>query len=83
MASEISQMSDSSIVIIQGTVGLYTVATGCHTCFAVTLKYTEDSSLTILQHSLLILNVRGLIGLILSIHDVFWPGYSILASVEI
>ena len=27
MASEISQMSDSSIVIIQGTVGLYTVAT--------------------------------------------------------
>ena len=53
MASEISQMSDSSIVIIQGTVGLYTVATRCHTCFAVTLKYTEDSSLTILQHSLL------------------------------
>ena len=45
-------MSDSSIVIIQGTVGLYTVATRCHTCFAVTLKYTEDSSLTILQHSL-------------------------------
>ena len=40
MASEISQMSDSSIVIIQGTVGLYTVATRCHTCFAVTLKYT-------------------------------------------
>ena len=37
-------MSDSSIVIIQGTVGLYTVATRCHTCFAVTLKYTEDSS---------------------------------------
>ena len=53
MASEISQMSDSSIVIIQGTVGLYTVATRCHTCFAVTLKYTEDSSLTILRHSLL------------------------------
>ena len=53
MASEISQMSDSSIVIIQGTVGLYTVATRCHTCFAVTLKYTEDSSLTILQQSLL------------------------------
>ena len=52
MASEISQMSDSSIVIIQGTVGLYTVATRCHTCFAVTLKYTEDSSLTILRHSL-------------------------------
>ena len=52
MASEISQMSDSSIVIIQGTVGLYTVATRCHTCFAVTLKYTEDSSLTIFQHSL-------------------------------
>ena len=51
MASEISQMSDSSIVIIQGTVGLYTVATRCHTCFAVTLKYTEDSSLTILRHS--------------------------------
>ena len=45
-------MSDSSIVIIQGTVGLYTVATRCHTCFAVTLKYTEDSSLTILRHSL-------------------------------
>ena len=56
MASEISQMSDSSIVIIQGTVGLYTVATKCHTCFAVTLKYTEDSSLTILRHSLLILS---------------------------
>ena len=52
MVSEISQMSDSSIVIIQGTVGLYTVATRCHTCFAVTLKYTEDSSLTILRHSL-------------------------------
>ena len=52
MASEISQMSDSSIVIIQGTVGLYTVATRCHTCFAVTLKYTEDSSITILRHSL-------------------------------
>ena len=47
-------MSDSSIVIIQGTVGLYTVATRCHTCFAVTLKYTEDSSLTILRHSLLV-----------------------------
>ena len=45
-------MSDSSIVTIQGTVGLYTVATRCHTCFAVTLKYTEDSSLTILRHSL-------------------------------
>ena len=45
-------MSDSSIVIIQGTVGLYTVATRCHTCFVVTLKYTEDSSLTILRHSL-------------------------------
>ena len=41
-------MSDSSIVIIQGTVGLYTVATRRHTCFAVTLKYTEDLSLTIL-----------------------------------
>ena len=50
MASEISQMSDSSIVIIQGTVGLYTVATRCHTCFAVTLKYTEDSSLHLLQY---------------------------------
>ena len=46
-------MSDSSIVIIQGTVGLYTVATRCHTCFAVTLKYTEDSSLKILPHSLI------------------------------
>ena len=45
-------MSHSSIVIIQGTVGLYTVATRCHTCFAVTLKYTEDSSLTIIRHSL-------------------------------
>ena len=44
-------MSDSSIVIIQGTVGLYTVATRCHRCFAVTLKYTEDSSLKILPHS--------------------------------
>ena len=41
-----------SIVIIQGTVGLYTVATRCHTCFAVTLKYTEDSSLKILPQSL-------------------------------
>ena len=58
MASEISQMSDSSIVIIQGTVGLYTVATRCHTCFAVTLKYTEDSSLTILRHSLYIVCER-------------------------
>ena len=47
-------MSDSSIVIIQGTVGLYTVVTRCHTCFAVILKYTEDSSLTILRHSLVI-----------------------------
>ena len=56
MTSEISQMSDSSIVIIQGTVGLYTVATRCHTCFAVTLKYTEDSSLTILRHSLVLLS---------------------------
>ena len=36
--------------------GLYTVATRCHTCFAVTLKYTEDSSLTILRHSLVILS---------------------------
>ena len=45
-------MSDSSIVIIQGTEGLYTVATRCHRCFAVTLKYTEDSSLKILPHSL-------------------------------
>ena len=45
-------MSDSSIVIIQDTVGLYTVATRCHRCFAVTLKYTEDSSLKILRHSL-------------------------------
>ena len=58
MASEISQMSDSSIVIIQGTVGLYTVATRCHTCFAVTLKYTEDSSLAILRHSLLSLSLK-------------------------
>ena len=47
-------MSDSSIVIIQGTVGLYTVATRCHRCFAVTLKYTEDSSLKILPHSLFV-----------------------------
>ena len=52
-------MSDSSIVIIQGTVGLYTVVTRCHTCFAVTLKYTEDSSLTILRHSLLPLGNPG------------------------
>ena len=48
-------MSDSSIVIIQGTVGLHTVATRCHRCFAVTLKYTEDSSLKILPHSLVVL----------------------------
>ena len=47
MASEISQISDSSIVIIQGTVALYTVTTRCHTYFAVTLKYTEDSSLIV------------------------------------
>ena len=47
-------MSDSSIVIIQGTMGLYTVATRCHRCFAVTLKYTEDSSLKILPHSLIL-----------------------------
>ena len=59
MASEISQMSDSSIVIIQGTVGLYTVATRCHTFFAVTLKYTEDSSLTILRHSLVVQSLPG------------------------
>ena len=52
-------MSDSSIVIIQGTVGLYAVATRCHTCFAVTLKYTEDSSLTILRHSLLLLHSKN------------------------
>ena len=51
-------MSDSSIVIIQGTVGLYTVATRCHTCFAVTLKYTKDSSLTILRHSLFTFDVE-------------------------
>ena len=65
MASEISQMSDSSIVIIQGTVGLYTVATRCHTCFAVTLKYTEDSSLTILRHSLILVSLV----LILQFHN--------------
>ena len=53
-------MSDSSIVIIQGTVGLYTVATRCHTCFAVTLTYTEDSSLTILRHSLVVPSQREL-----------------------
>ena len=47
-------MSGSSVVIIQGTVGLYTVATRCHRCFAVTLKYTEDSSLKILPHSLML-----------------------------
>ena len=47
MASEISQISDSSIVIIQGTMALYTVTTRCHTYFAVTLKYTEDSSLIV------------------------------------
>ena len=34
--------------------GLYTLATRCHTCTAVTLKYTEASSLKILRHSLLI-----------------------------
>ena len=50
-------MSDSSIVIIQGIVGLYTVATRCHRCFAVTLKYTEDSSLKILPHSLVLHSV--------------------------
>ena len=32
--------------------GLYTLATRCHTCTAVTLKYTEASSLKILWHSL-------------------------------
>ena len=32
--------------------GLYTLATRCHTCTAATLKYTEASSLKILQHSL-------------------------------
>ena len=55
-------MSDSSIVTIQGTVGLYTVANRCHTCFAVTLKYTEDSSLKIL-HTLCIrvMYVRSLL----------------------
>ena len=44
MVSEISEMSDSSIVIIQDTVGLYTVATRCHRCFAVTLKYREGAA---------------------------------------
>ena len=35
-------MSDSSIVITQFTVGLYTVAIRCtETCFGVTLKYTD------------------------------------------
>ena len=53
-------MSDSSIVIIQGTVGLYTVATRCRTCCAVTLKYTEDSSLTeIQQYDTLCYRSRG------------------------
>ena len=33
--------------------GFYTLATRCHTCTAVTLKYTEASSLTVLWHSLL------------------------------
>ena len=65
-------MSDSSIVIIQGTVGLYTVATRCHTCFAVTLKYTEDSSLTILQHNTSTLfDIHSLWGISESLHD-FW-----------
>ena len=32
--------------------GFYTLATRCHTCAAFTLKYTEASSLTVLQHSL-------------------------------
>ena len=31
--------------------GFYTLATRCHTCTAVTLKYTEASSLTVLRHS--------------------------------
>ena len=61
MASEISQISDSSIVIIQGTVALYTVTTRCHTYFAVTLKYTEDSSLimsmTLFDYSLCLIKV--------------------------
>ena len=70
MASEISQMSDSSIVIIQGTVGLYTVATRCHTCFAVTLKYTEYSSLTILRHSFIDFVVVQLVcGYFLSVEE--------------
>ena len=62
-------MSDSSLVIIQGTVGLYTVATRCHRCFAVTLKYTEDSSLKILPHSLptmCSLGYRGRINLVMT-----------------
>ena len=32
--------------------GFYTLVTRCHTCIAVTLKYTEASSLTVLWHSL-------------------------------
>ena len=43
MASEISWMWVG---------GLYTLATRCHTCAAVTLKYTEASSLKILRYSL-------------------------------
>ena len=67
-------MSDSSIVIIQGTVGLYTVATRCRRCFAVTLKYTEDSSLKILLHSLMRLNSDiSLISLPLRTHNRVFP----------
>ena len=33
--------------------GFYTLVTRCHTCTAVTLKYTEASSLTVLRHSLI------------------------------
>ena len=35
--------------------GFYTLATRCHICTAVTLKYTEASSLTVLRHSLIVL----------------------------
>ena len=37
---------------MHSTIGLYTFLTRCHTSLPVTLKYTEDSSLTELRHSL-------------------------------
>ena len=68
-------MSDSSIIIIQGTVGLYTVATRCHRCFAVTLKYTEDSSLKILPHSLAVCWEWRKTFRVSQIQNVLWRGH--------